>query len=177
MVQFEFLAIIFTGLGLTASIIYYSTILSNANKTQQTQLETRQAQLFIQICNQTLNSPAFMKGYYVIMDSNWNNFNEYLEFLGEPGSDNWNDVFLVGGILESIGVMVKEGLIDISLVWSLMGRIVIIYYEKIGPMIAERSKLWSESRALHEKSRLEWKADYLYHELMKHLEEHPELSS
>jgi hypothetical protein len=40
------------------------------------QLETRQAQLFIQICNQTLNNPAFMKGYYVIMDSEWEDFNE-----------------------------------------------------------------------------------------------------
>ena len=141
------------------------------------QLETRQAQLFIQICNQTLNNPAFMKGYYVIMDSEWEDFNEYIEFLGKPGSENWNDIFLVGGILESIGVMVKEGLVDISLVWSLMGRIVIEYYEKIGPMLKERSRQWSESRSEREKSRLEWKADYLYHELVKYVENHPELTA
>lgn len=177
MASFEFLAIILTGLGLTASIVYYASILRNANKNQKLQLETRQAQLFIQICNQTLNNPAFMKGYYVIMDSDWKDFNEYIEFLGEPGSENWNDIFLVGGILESIGVMVKEGLVNSSLVWSLMGRIVIEYYEKIGPMLLERSRLWSESRAEREQSRLEWKADYLYHELMKYLEEHPDLKT
>ena len=32
MASFEFLAIILTGLGLTASIVYYSTILRNANR-------------------------------------------------------------------------------------------------------------------------------------------------
>jgi hypothetical protein len=73
--------------------------------------------------------------------------------------------------------MVKEGLVDISLVWSLMGRIVIEYYEKIGPMLKERSRQWSESRSECEKSRLEWKADYLYYELMKYVENHPELTA
>ena len=93
MASFEFLAIIISVLGLAASIVYYANILNNANQTQKMQLETRQAQLFIQICNQTLNNPAFMKGYYVIMDSNWENFNEYIEFLGKPGSENWRYPF------------------------------------------------------------------------------------
>jgi hypothetical protein len=177
MSSFEFLAVTISIVGLSASIIYYANVLRNTNKTQKMQLETRQAQLFIQICNQTLNNPAFMKGYYVIMDSEWKDFNEYIEFLGKPGSENWNDIFLVGGILESIGVMVKENLVDISLVWSLMGRIVIEYYEKIGPMLKERSRLWSKSRSEHEKSRLEWKADYLYHELMKYIDKPPELTA
>ena len=48
MVSFEFLAVILTGLGLTASIVYYASILRNANKTQEIQLETRQAQLYME---------------------------------------------------------------------------------------------------------------------------------
>jgi hypothetical protein len=47
MASFEFLAIIISVLGLAASITYYATILNNANKTQQQQLETRQAQLYL----------------------------------------------------------------------------------------------------------------------------------
>ena len=58
-----------------------------------------------------------------------------------------------------------------------MGRIVIVYYDKIGPMMVERSRLWSESRAGREQSRLEWKADYLYHELINYIEEHNELKA
>ncbi len=48
----EALAFVLTGLGLTASLVYYSNILSNANKTRELQLkaqnltlETRQGQL------------------------------------------------------------------------------------------------------------------------------------
>jgi hypothetical protein len=45
MASFEFLAIILTGLGLTASIVYNAINLRNANKTQKQALETRKAQL------------------------------------------------------------------------------------------------------------------------------------
>ena len=161
-------------LALSASITYYALTIRSQNK-------TRQAQLFIQICNQTLNNPMFMKGYYVIIDKEWETFEEYLEFLGEPGSENWNDIFLVGGILESIGVLVEEGLIHISLVASLMARVVIEYGEKVVPMLHERASIWRENRLSHGKSVVEmhvgaqWKAEYLYDRLMEYLEKHPEL--
>lgn len=153
--------------------MYYTFTLQNANK-------TRQAQLFIQICNQTLNNPLFMKGYYVLIDNEWKNFDEYLEFLGSPGSEHWNDIFLVGGILESVGVLVEEGLVDISLVASLMARVVIEYGEKVVPMLHIRSQMWRESRKHQRKAQVQmhagaqWKAEYLYNKLMKYLEEHPE---
>jgi hypothetical protein len=134
MITIEQIVYVIPILGLTASIFYYAIVIRNQNK-------TRQAQLFIQICNQTLNNPAFMKGYYIIRDSEWNDYDEYLEYLGEPGSENYNDIFLVGGILESIGVLVEEGLVDIRLIESLMRRVVIEYYEKMKPMLDERARV------------------------------------
>jgi hypothetical protein len=83
----------------------------------------------------------------------------------------------VGGTLESIGVLVEEGLVDIRLVESLMRRVVIEYWEKIGQMLDERAHLWSQERAEREQLLLVWKAEYLYHELMKYIEEHPELKT
>ena len=56
MASFEFLAITLTGLGLTASIIYYANVLSNAN-------QTRKAQLFLNIYNITLNEEMNDKWY------------------------------------------------------------------------------------------------------------------
>ena len=44
MASFEFLAVILTGLGLTASLFYYARVLENANK-------TREMQLFMQMYN------------------------------------------------------------------------------------------------------------------------------
>jgi len=56
MTSFEFLAIILTGLGLTASIVYYANVLSNANK-------TRKAQLFLSIYTITLQEEMNKKWY------------------------------------------------------------------------------------------------------------------
>ena len=84
MASFEFLAVILTGLGLTASIVYYTTILRNANKTRELQLkaqehatETRQAQLFMQFYNK-----ASKKEYMTIENKllSWE-FNNPQEFL------------------------------------------------------------------------------------------------
>ena len=116
-----------------------------------------------------------MKGYYIIRDSDWKTFDEYLEFLGEPGSENYNDIFLVGGILESIGVLVEEGLVDIRLIESLMRRVVIEYYEKMKPLLDARVQWYNIEREEREPVMLAWKAEYLYNELMKYIEEHPEL--
>ena len=184
MVDYQTLSIVFTGLSISLAAFYYIMTLRNTQnnqeltrKAQELTAETRQAQLFMQICNQTLNNPAYMKGYYRIRDSEWKDFDEYLEFLGEPGSENYNDVFIVGGTLESLGVLVEEGLIDIRLVEKLMRRVVIEYWEKIGPMLYERARVWSQEREEKEPILQSWKAEYLYNELMKYLEEHPELKT
>ena len=55
MASFEFLAIILTGLGLTASISYYAMVLRNQNK-------TRQAQLFMQIYSVFASDDFFERG-------------------------------------------------------------------------------------------------------------------
>ena len=184
MVDYQTLSIVFTGLSISLAAFYYIMTLRNTQnnqeltrKAQELTAETRQAQLFMQICNQTLNNPAYMKGYYRIRDSEWKDFDEYLEFLGEPSSENYNDVFIVGGTLESLGVLVEEGLIDIRLVEKLMRRVVIEYWEKIGPMLYERARVWSQEREEKEPILQSWKAEYLYNELMKYLEEHPELKT
>ncbi len=54
----ETIALVLTGIGLTASLFYYSNILKNANKTRELQLQaqkestkTRQLQIFMQLQN------------------------------------------------------------------------------------------------------------------------------
>jgi hypothetical protein len=84
---------------------------------------------------------------------------------------------LLGGILESIGVLVEEGLVDIRLIESLMRRIVIEYYEKMKPMLDGRRRMYNLERGDREPLLHAWKAEYLYHELMKFLGENPELKA
>ena len=59
MASLEFLAIVLTGLGLTVSIVYYATILRNANKAQQHATETREIQIFMQLMQQITNYESY----------------------------------------------------------------------------------------------------------------------
>jgi hypothetical protein len=184
MIDAQTISIVFAGLSIGVAALYYTLTLQNTRKNQELSrkaqeltAETRQAQLFIQICNQTLSNPTFMKGYYIIRDSEWKDYAEYLEFLGEPGSKNYNDIFLVGGIMETIGVLVEEGLVDIRLIESLMRRIVIEYYEKMKPMLNGRTRMYNLERGDREPLLQVWKAEYLYHEMMEYIENHPDLKT
>jgi hypothetical protein len=52
MVSVETISIVFTGLSVSLAAFYYISTLRNAQKTQQIQLETRLAQMFMGIYNQ-----------------------------------------------------------------------------------------------------------------------------
>ena len=84
----EYLPIVLTGIGLTASILYYSINLRNANQTQQMQLETRQLQLFMNI-NESRGSPEFQKLIYrVTFVDDWSSIDDYFTAPGEIGKDH-----------------------------------------------------------------------------------------
>ena len=82
MASFEFLAIILTGLGLTASIVYYTFTLQNTNKTRQTQL-------FMQLYQNKFQEEG-MKRFWTILGLTFDNFDEYMEnygFFTKPEND------------------------------------------------------------------------------------------
>ena len=79
----ETIALVLTGLGLIASIVYYANILNNANKTRELQLEaqkqteeTRQAQLFMNIYNQHL-SERESRTLPLLMDMEYDDFEDF----------------------------------------------------------------------------------------------------
>jgi hypothetical protein len=85
----EYLPIVLTGIGLTASILYYSTILRNANKTQKMQQDTRNAQFFMQFANAFHNASRL--NYWIkIMDWEWDDFTD---FERKYGSENHPEMF------------------------------------------------------------------------------------
>ena len=55
MASLEFVALILTGLGLTASIVYYANILNNANKTRELQLKSQEQTLETRQTNILMN--------------------------------------------------------------------------------------------------------------------------
>jgi len=95
MASFEFLAIILTGLGLTASIVYYANVLSNAN-------QTRKAQLFLSIYNITLDEEMNNKWYGAMTA----NINEY-QYKRQDLHTLWQKY-------NGIGHLLMQGLLDVE---------------------------------------------------------------
>ncbi len=169
MVEYGTLALVLTGLGLTASILYYTMALRNANKTQQLALETRQAQLFMQMYNRWRDSIGNDDFGSVISKkiSNWEELKSIFN-----SDENYQRIFNeLAGFYEGLGVLVKAGYLSIhpiALMWT--GVTTLFWTNILEPTIDEwrtelnQRRLWSE-------------AEYLCRELMQYIEEHPELKA
>jgi hypothetical protein len=166
--------------GLLVGIAYYLFIMRNSQrnqeltlKAQQQALETRQAQLFMNIYNQSFANPQYLKSWTKVYDTPWDSYEEF-KALYHPDFREDDDFQLaydvVGCFLEGVGVLVRENMLDVRWVALLMTGSTRRYWEKTQPIIGEfrrdydNPRIWSET-------------EYLYNELIKYLEEHPELKT
>lgn len=121
MASFEFLAITLTGLGLIASILYYTFTLQNANKTQRQQLETRQTQLFMDLF-QTVTTVEFNQRYQEMLGAEWTDYEDYLEKYGPiKNPEAAARRFSTWQVYNGIGFLVMENYVDIEKVELLFG--------------------------------------------------------
>ena len=163
----EYLPLVLTGLGLTASILYYASVLRNANKTQQLQLETRQAQLLMQSYSR-LDTPERTKALMEMFTWEFKDFEDYLEQcdpLQKP--DDWYNIGNLVIYFDGIGTMVKEGFIDISQVATLIGGGAVYFWSRF-------DHIKEEIRNHIQYPRWGSETEYLYYELLKYAETHPD---
>ena len=151
MVSFEFIALVFTGLSIAASLFYYSNVLSNANKTQKMQLETRQVQMFMTISD-TRSSPEFQKLIYrVTFIDKWDDLDDYFMKYGpENNLDGYSEHAYVWQLYDTIGFLLKKKVIDVSFLDDLLKTSVLVAWRKFEPVIkanrerSSRHKLWNQ---------------------------------
>ncbi len=95
----------------------------------------------------------------------------FIEINGYPNETEFNNAYaILVGFFEGLGVFVREGLVDIRLVALLMTGYTKVFFEKIAPYLEEVRVIYGMPRMLSE-------TEYLYHRLMKYLEEHPEIKT
>jgi hypothetical protein len=161
-------------IGVFVAAIYYVFnmratlhVRQEANRTQRQQLETRQAQMFMGIYIQ-ITTKEFTSAFWRIIDSNWSNYEEYRELSRDP--EFRNAAMIVGTYYEGVGVLVREELLDIRWVALLICGMTRMFWEKIEPAIEEVRRAMGMPRWMSE-------TEYLYDELMRYLEKHPELKT
>ncbi len=164
MADAQTISIVFAGLSIGIAAIYYALTIRNtqrnqelALKAQEQALETRQAQLFMQIYNRT-NEVEFWKNYEEILQWDWESLEEYYEkYESRPEMKaKW---VAVGQFYEGIGVMVKRKFIDITVVDDLMSGPLMSLWQKFEPTILEKRRrrdmptLWEWFGYLYEEVR------------------------
>ena len=115
MVDYSTLSIVFTGLSISIAAFYYILTLRNTQKNQQLQLETRQAQLFMQMYNRA--DDALHESFNHIMRIEYRDFRDYWEKYGPDSDDDMSPhIRQMAYFLEGLGVLVKERLLSMRLV-------------------------------------------------------------
>ena len=133
---------------LTASIIYYAINLRNANKTQRLQLETRQAQLLMQIYNKYTET-ELMKQQMDIVNMDYNGIEEFWSKYGPNSNpERYTSFARLGYFFDGIGVLLKRGLVEESALYDLMGVHVLQYWNGwYGPPMPGLREKWSNPHA------------------------------
>ena len=157
--------------GLLVGIFYYITIMRNAQKNQQVALETRQAQLFMQLFTKINERELQTVIGEIMLRWETSNLDWLLEKHGpENNFDDAINFSMVGTYFSGMGILVRENLIDIRLVTRFFGSTVKAFWEKIEPIVVGMRELEGFSNYLSD-------TEYLYDEIMKYVEKHPELKT
>jgi hypothetical protein len=180
--------------GILVGISYYLVIMRNSQKTrelalkaqeltlqsqeltrkaQQQALETRQAQLFMNIYNLRWNDPHFDDVIHRIDSLRWKDWDEYqalFDYSNPETRDNHLAMSTLMNFYTGVGVLLKLNLVDIRLISYLMSNSTRAFWEKVESIVEEAREHWYGPGFLTE-------TEYLYNELVKYLEEHPEFES
>ena len=127
MVQIENLPLVLTGLGLTASVLYYTMTLRNANKTHQIQLDTRKAQLFMSIYKEVFTE-ASMESDLTLTNLEFTKVEDWHKMQEDHTKYKaWN---YWAGYYEGLALLVRDDFIDIDMVARLLSGGIISFWEK-----------------------------------------------
>jgi hypothetical protein len=104
-------------------------------ETQQHALETRQAQLFMQIYNRwTAKDMAAAYGL-VRYKYSWQSVEESFEkYLPDKDIDAYSNLQILHNFFEGLGLLVKRGLIDITMVEDLFSQRILWHWERHKPV-------------------------------------------
>jgi hypothetical protein len=132
MVDVQTIGVLVTAASVSVAAIYYIF-------NMRTTLQTRQAQLFMQLYSQYYNKDwleALRKTSFDINKTE--SLDEWSEKYGaHTNPEAYKSMDMLSHYFEGAGVLVKRGLIDPSMVSDLLSEELVNYWEKFGPMFKE----------------------------------------
>jgi hypothetical protein len=142
------------------AVVYYILQIQHQRRMREIEIETRQAQLFMDVFNHFITKEMMRDENEVLFQWKWEDFKDFWEKYGpETNNEAFSKWDSVETYIKGVGVLVKRKLIDPDLVKDLMGTGIILHWEKFGSVIKEiRRRYWPHA--------YEWYED-LYNEMKK----------
>ena len=139
---------------------YYVSNIRTTQRNMRMNLETRQAQLFMQIFNR-FNEPDFFEKFTQILSWKWVDYDDFLKkYGGKTNPEAWYSEGSIAAFFEGVGLLVYLQLLDVKLAHALLFRHVKLFWEKMKPISLEMR------RQLTLPHIDQW-VEYLYIELIK----------
>jgi hypothetical protein len=165
-VTLQTVSILLAGMGMVIALVYYTLTIRNQNR-------TRQAQLMMNLY-EAYRSPEFRESWGRMMDQEFTDFDDFWGKYGsEVDRESWNNWQSLAAYFHGIGVLLKEGLIEIRLLDQLLINLVLISWLKMEPIVYGFRDRTKSSLALFEgrggsKRHPHYSGfEYLYNELRK----------
>ena len=129
MVSLEVIAILLSGISISASLFYYSNVLENTNKTRKTQL-------FTQIYQARYN-PDNIDRWMKMMSWEWKDFDDYYKRYSGFGVDPDLGALSIAqfAYYDGLGLLVKNKMVDVETVYQLMSAPIINLWFKFETVI------------------------------------------
>jgi hypothetical protein len=162
--------------GILVGIFYYiMTIRTNqrnqeiAIRNQELTLETRQAQLFMQWYHKFADATEGINTIAVLKGAKFETAEEWLKLMetDELFQKTW---MAYGSFYEGLGVIVKEGLLNVRWVALMWGGATTRYWSLLEPVLKGLREYYDYPRMASE-------AEYVCKEVIKYMDEHPELKT
>jgi len=116
-------------IGVCVATAYYVMTLRNQNR-------TRQAQLFMQIHEQWRNRNFIKRFYDALNNWEWEDEGDFWRRYGQgPNEEAFITVIELAWYFDGVGQLLRDGLIDIGLVYAMYSDRVIRLWEKFLPII------------------------------------------
>jgi len=162
MADIEAPTIVLTGAGVIVAIVYGILTLRDTTR-------TRQAELYMRIYERGSTVEFYSAAELVVEGSHWRDFSQFLGMYQKDPAFH-AAIQRLGGFYEGLGVLVRENLLDIRLVALFFTSTTKQFWEKLRDSVYEWRKVSNTPRMLSE-------TEYLYNELMKCLDRHPEVKT
>ena len=128
------LTVVITGIGVLIAAVNQIFTSREANRHRLTEIETRQAELFMQVYSQW-SSKEFQKAYGLVRAVyQWDTPEEWVEkYYPDKNIEAYGDFRILTTFMNGLGVLVKKELIDIELVEELLGGRILWFWDIMLP--------------------------------------------